>query len=231
MVKPLQLLIENTNVEKAQEFNFLVLTSNEHMNWKCHINNLSNTIFRNISTLNKLKHFLPINTKLLIYNSLILSHLNFRILAWGYQCERITKLQKKIRIIRISKYNAHTETLFKELKLLKVTDILRLQELKFYYKYKNNKLPHYLQHLPLECNTDIHYYETRTQHKLCELKTDHEYAKKCLRYDVVKIINNTLALILDKIETHSLNEFARYIKHTMLQYYQETCIIINWNRI
>ncbi len=66
-----------------------------------------------------------------------------------------------------------------------------------------------------------------TQHKLRELKTDHEYAKKCLRYDVIKIINNTPALILNKIETHSLNGFAGYIKHTMLQSYQETCIIIN----
>ncbi len=98
--------------------------------------------------------------------------------------------------------------------MLKVTDILRLQELKFYYKYKNNKLPHYLQNLPLECNTDIHNYETHTQHKLHELKTDHEYAKKCLRYDVIKIINNIPALILDKIETHSLNGFAGYIKHS-----------------
>ncbi len=87
--------------------------------------------------------------------------------------------------------------------MLKVTDIIRLQELKFYYKYKNNKLCHYLQNLPLECNTDIHNYETRTQHKLCDLKTDHEYSKNVPRYDVIKIINNTLALILDKIKTQS----------------------------
>ncbi len=181
-VKPLQLLIENTTVEKAQEFNFLVLTLNEHINWKSHINNLLNKISRNID----------ISNKLLIYNSLILSHLNFEILPWGYQCERINKLQKKtIRIISISKHNAHTELLFKELKVLKVTDIIILQELKFYCKYKNNKFPHYLQNLPLECNIDIHSYETRTQHKLRELKTDHEYAKKCLHYDVIKIINNT----------------------------------------
>ncbi len=94
-VKPLELLIENTTVEKAQEFNFLRLTLNEHMNWKSHSNNLSNKISRHIGILNKLKNVLPLKTKLLIYNSLILSHLNFGILAWGYQCERITKLQKK----------------------------------------------------------------------------------------------------------------------------------------
>ncbi len=94
-VKPLQLLMENTTVEKAQEFNFLGLTLNEHMNWKSHTHNLSNKISRNIGILNELKHFLSLKTKFLIYNSLILSHLNFGILAWGYQCERITKLQKK----------------------------------------------------------------------------------------------------------------------------------------
>ena len=57
-------------------------------------------------------------------------------LAWGYENERLTKLQKKsVRIITLSKYNAHTEPLFKKLKLLKLTDLLKLNELKFYYKF------------------------------------------------------------------------------------------------
>ena len=225
---PLQLFIDNTQIEKAHEFNFLGLTLNEHMNWKSHINNLSNKISRSIGILNKLKHFIPLKTKVLIYNSLILSYLNYAILAWGYQCERITKLQKKaIQIINLSKYNAHTEPLFKELTLLKVTDILKLQELKFYYKYKNNKLPHYLQSLPFSYNIDIHSHETRIQNRLHEPKTTHEFAKKCIRYDIVKVVNSTPAIILDKIQTHSLQGFAGYIKHTIFQSYQETCTIVN----
>ncbi len=96
-------------------------------------------------------------TKVLIYNSLIVSHLNFCILAWSYQCDRAIKLQKKvIRILNHSKYNAHTEPILKELKLLKVKDILKLQELKFYFKYKNRKLPYYLQSLAFSPNSDIH---------------------------------------------------------------------------
>ncbi len=56
---------------------------------------------------------------------------------WGYHRDHIVKLQKKIvRIISLSKYNANTEPIFKTLKLLKVYDILKLHELKFYYKYK-----------------------------------------------------------------------------------------------
>ncbi len=80
-VKPLQLLVENTIVEKAEEFYFLGLTLNEHMNLKSYINNLSNKISRNIGIFHKLKHLLELKPKHLIYDSLILSQLNFGILA------------------------------------------------------------------------------------------------------------------------------------------------------
>ncbi len=52
-----------------------------------------------------------------LWNSLILSHINYGILAWEHESNRILKLQKKaVRIISVSKYNSHTEPLFKELK-------------------------------------------------------------------------------------------------------------------
>ena len=41
------------------------------------------------------------------------------------------------------KYNAHSEPLFKELKLLKLEDIRKLQELKCYYKLVHRQLPSY----------------------------------------------------------------------------------------
>ncbi len=44
-----------------------------------------------MGVLNKLKHCVPLNAKVMIYNSLILSHINYCILAWGYRCERIIK--------------------------------------------------------------------------------------------------------------------------------------------
>ncbi len=100
--------------------------------------------------LNKLKHFLSLNAKVLIYNSLILSHLNFSILTWGYQCYR----KKIVRILNLSKYNAHTESIFKMLKLLKVNDILKLQEYNFFQNYFG------------------------------QMRPIHEYARKCIRHKV-----------------------------------------------
>ncbi len=65
--------------------------------------------------LNRLKRFLPIQTKVLIYNSLVLSHLNFGILLYGFKCDKIFKLQQKIvRILSLSKYNAHTDVFQKK---------------------------------------------------------------------------------------------------------------------
>ena len=59
--------------------------------------------------------------------------------------KRIFKLQKKaIRMISLAKYNAHTEPLFKTLNLLKINDIFTSSQLKFYYKFLKNDLPHFL---------------------------------------------------------------------------------------
>ena len=94
----------------------------EHLNWKSHVENISNKCSKTIGVLNKIKYFLPLTVKLILYNSLILPHLNYGIMIWGYKCDRINKLQK-IRIVSLSKYNAHTEPIFKRLQLLKVADI------------------------------------------------------------------------------------------------------------
>ncbi len=108
-VNRMQLHIENTNIDKVYEFNFLGLTINENLNWKSHIDKIANKISKSMGILNKLKQILPLNAKVLIYNSLILSHANCCILTWGYQCDRILKLQKRIvRIISLSKFNAYT---------------------------------------------------------------------------------------------------------------------------
>ncbi len=94
--------------------------------------------------------------------------------------------------------------------------------MKFYFKYKNWKLPYYLQSLSFSLNSDIHDHETRIQHNIHELKTRHDYAKRCIRFDLPKVINSTPRQILDKINTHSLQGFSGYIKQHILISYQES---------
>ena len=80
---------------------------------------------------------------------------------WGYQRNRITSIKKKVmRIITLNTYNSHTEPLFKNLKLLKIEDMLKLQELKFYFKYIHKQLPSYLLNWQIIPSINIHNYNT-----------------------------------------------------------------------
>ncbi len=67
-VRLLGLKIENTIVGRVYEFNFLGLIMNQNLNWKCHVNNIVNKISKSMGILNKLKHFLPLNAKVLIHS-------------------------------------------------------------------------------------------------------------------------------------------------------------------
>ncbi len=64
------------------------------------------------------------------------------------------------------------------MKLLKVNDILQLQELKFYYKYKINKLTHYLQSLLFHPNTQTLDHNTCTKNNIHHPIGKHAFAKK-----------------------------------------------------
>ncbi len=114
-----------------------------------------------------------------------------------------------------------------QLKLLKVNDTLKLQELKFYYKYKNNKLPHYLQILPFHPNTKTHDHDTHIKHHIHHLRGIHVFAKNCVRFDIPRIVNNCPNFILDKISTPSIHGFSGYIKTHFLQSYKENYTIVN----
>ena len=59
--------------------------------------------------LNRLTHVLPVlEIKKMLYNSLILSHIYYCIMAWGYKG---SKIMKTVRIITLNRYNSHTEPL------------------------------------------------------------------------------------------------------------------------
>ena len=72
-------------------------------------------------------------------------YINYGLLLWGAESQRVEPLQKKaIRLIINSNYSAHT-TLFIKLGLLKLQDIFKLKLLKCYYKLSYDVLPSYFQ--------------------------------------------------------------------------------------
>ena len=88
---------------RVEDSNFL----DQHMNWNAHIQKISNKISISLGIMNRLKRYLPQILRT-IDNSLILPHINYSVLVWGFKSSRISKLQKKAaRMISSSRYLNH----------------------------------------------------------------------------------------------------------------------------
>ena len=223
--KPI-LKIKDTIIDYVEYFNYLGVIIDQRLNWKNHIEVIAKKISKSICIMNKLKHYLPTHTLKNIYDSLISSYLNYGVLCWGLKPNRLFKLQKKaIRIICKTKYNSHSDPLFKKLKILKLSDIVYRKLYKFYYRYTKQQLPNYfLLNLNI-MHADHHHFTRRIQYVVPRLY--HKFAEYSVRYQIITLLNKNERHILDKIETHSEYGFAQYIKHFTLEQYPIICQLSN----
>ena len=189
-----------------------------------HVLKISNKIARTLGIMCRLKNFLPTHVLRILYNSLIFPHLQYSILAWGFRMGRLDKLQKRaVRIITRSKYNSHTDPLFRKFNLLKAKDLFELNVLKLFYKYKKKSLPFYLSNMFSDF-TSTHGYELRTTYILKDVGSNMSSGNKCIRHYLPVVINYLKSDILNKIETLSLYGFVFYIKIIWLNEYKTECV-------
>ena len=87
-----QLKLNEQIIEQVTEFNFLGLTIDQHLTWNEHVQKISNKISNSLGIMYKLKRFLPQQVLRILYNSLILPHLQNCILSWGFKSDRLFKL-------------------------------------------------------------------------------------------------------------------------------------------
>lgn len=218
--------INDSYIEFVEAFNYLGITIDKHISWKDHISKISVKMSKVIGIMSKLKKTLPKDILLIIYNSLFSPYLNYGTLCWKSKINHIVKLQKKaVRIIANTKYNAHTEPLFKNLNLLKIHDICSLQEFKFCYKFENNLLPEYFQYGLFTRNSEFHGHNTRNANAFHIPRVKHEYAKTGIQYIITLAFNNCPPSIQSKFLTHSMSGFASYVKKSFLDTYSLNCNI------
>ena len=222
------IMINGTIIDFVDSFNYLGITIDKHLSWKSHIHKISLKMSKIIGIMLKMKNFISKDILLTLYYSLFMPYLNYGILCWKSKINSVVKFQKKaVRIIMGAKYNAHTEPIFKYLSLLKVNDLCNLQELKFCYKLENKLVPAYFQDNIFVKNRNINRHNTRSANAFHIPRVRHEFAKHGIHYIIPMAFNNSIPLIINKIYTHSLSGFAKYIKNDYLNNYKENCLIRN----
>ena len=222
-----KLYINGLRIDRVTEFNFLGCVLDENLTWKSHIQKIACKIAVVIGTINRLKRFLPCDILKTIYNALIQPHINYGVLLWGKNNKRILKLQKwAVRAITCSKYNSHTDPIFKKLNILKVDDIYKLTALKFYYKYNNNLLPKSF-HGIFTSVMPSHAHDTRQRNtpRINIPKT--VLAKSTIRFAIPELVRQMPSCIIDKLSTHSIQGFSNYAKTFFINQYQDNCYIQN----
>ena len=116
----------------------------DKLEWSSHIEKVINKLSKGTYALYKFKKLLPTKTKLLLYNSFIMSHLRYGISIWGKSRNRyynkLCKINKKaLRNLGIN--IVHTERIHKDFKILKVAD-LYIQEMNLIaWKFEKGLLP------------------------------------------------------------------------------------------
>ena len=171
-----------------------------------------------VGVLNKLKHFLPTSTLLKIYKSLLLPHLNYAILSWGFahtsNLNRLLILQKKaLRSINKKPYTYPSTPLFKITRSLNIFDILKKNISIFMFQYNNSQLPSAFNFF-FHTFSSIHNYHTRNCNNLVSVLRRTDVGQRSIAYEGTKIWN---ALPLDIKTAPSLISFKSKINMYLLQ--------------
>ena len=175
--------------------------------------------------MNRMKRCLPLSAIKLMYCSVILSQLQFAITSWGFEWERLSNLQKRaIRIMTNSKYNAHTDPLFKSLKLLKIKDIFDVQCMKIWYNIVNNNLPTYFASM-FRYNREFYDIQTRGHELLPLYPVRTSNAWNALIYRIPELLCKYPTAVLEKARTHSIMSFTSHVKFHLLDSYCSDCLI------
>ena len=127
----LNLEINKCSLNQVSEVVFLGVVLDEHLSWKSHISHLAWKISKSIGIIFKSNSCLPRFSLRLLYYSLVYPYLQYCVTVWGStypsNLNRIILLQKRVvRCINKDAYDAHTDPIFKELRILKFNDIYLL---------------------------------------------------------------------------------------------------------
>ena len=147
------LTINNTLLKRTPSARFLGVLVDEKLTWNSHIIAIRRKMSRYIGILYKLKSILPLAARLLIYHSLIQSHVNYCSLVWGFACksniETIFRAQKKgLRAVMPGFVNYfykdgntphHTKAAFKEYGILTIQNVIVKNAMLFMYKYHRQR--------------------------------------------------------------------------------------------
>ena len=156
--------------ERIQESNygkFLGITIDNKLTWGEHVENVIRKLRSGLGALKLCKNFLPSTEKILVYNALFTSHLQYSLSVWGSMIskknhKRLQVLQNRaIRLVFDLHSRANVESIMKKYKLPKLESLINISINKLMFRISKNLISKRVINKFSQMTKSSHSYNTR----------------------------------------------------------------------
>ncbi len=214
-------LIRIGSNSEEQTTKFLGIYMDEFLSWRYHVAHINTKISRALFAIKQTKNILPKESLKTLYFALIQPHINYGILAWGNSnattLKKTITLQKRaIRLLNKASYNSHTDPLFRQSKILKVSDLYEHQVALFMHDYCMNKVPMSFDGIYKKNHGTQNYRPTRQSNLFHIERCDSSFSSKLPIYHFPRVWNKWARTFPDCTRR---SQFKKELKETFLSLY------------
>ena len=217
----LRIVLSNTVLPVVPYCKFLGLWIDSGLNWKQHIRILSSRLYSRLGLLKRSKNLLDIHARKVLYFAQIHSILTYGLLLWGNMVSptallKVQKLQDKaVQLIDVRK--PLTEV-YKEHNILNLSNLVKLENYKVWFKFHTHQLPVRLQRMMTEDASmkyigKTHAYNTRRKNELNLPKASGHYKNSFY----VKGLKDYSMLAVQLKDSKNIAQFTNKCKKDLLK--------------
>ena len=206
-------------IEWITEYKYLGITLTSNLNYSKHINNVSLKISRIAGTFTSLRTIVPRAILMKLYYALVFPHLNNHIVIWGsappsHLKALIVRTNNILRIILGVRWENYRPTvsnneLYKQLNLLQVGNIFKLNLYKLLRLLVDGSLPEFWQ-LLLANHVTTHSYNTRGR-RFRHPNIVSEIERRALSYQLIMMLEELPKRIFERNFISSVKHFKKIL--------------------
>jgi hypothetical protein len=202
---------------------FLGVHFDPELSYKKHISTINSKISKSLYIIQRAKHILSEKSLVTLYYSMIHCHLNYGLNIWSCanktNLKPLVTLQKRaIRTISNSRYNDHSEPLFKKFNILPLEQLIHYSRLLFMHNYSSKKLPVCFNNVWLTNmeRRGVENHQLRNQEEF-HVPMARTKATERMPYHIMPLTWNIFENLEIKQEENSKN-FKKFLKKSLLGY-------------
>ena len=217
----IKLDLGDQTIRNSDKVRFLGVWIDHKLHWTKHTNTLLMKLKQNTNLLQIGNKFLNKASKKLVYYAHIYSHITYGIVVWGNMVDKSTKSKIQKCMDKCFNLKTHlTPTLmnYKKEKMLRLEDLITLENTKLSYKLQRNLLPMRLQEMLLT-DSKRHLLEKKHRYQTRSKEIPYRPAALTRQYHtsfLFQSLKDFENVSLDVRHTKSLSSFTSKMKQKLL---------------